>query len=253
MRGITGLRVLVTGGGQGIGRAVAERFRDEGARVVVNDVAAHDWAEAAGIGMAPGDISDEATAERVVAAAIGLLGGLDVLVNNAGVQKQCATHETLAADFDRVIAINLRGAYLCSRAAIRHFLAAGSPGSIINTTSVHEVIPKPEYVAYAASKAGLGAITRTLALEYGRRGIRVNAVAPGATETPMNPHLAEQAGRDRTGKRIPLGRPARPDEVAGAFVFLASEDAAYVTGHTLYVDGGMTLYNEFAPQSERHD
>ena len=250
MRGVSGLRVLVTGGGQGIGRAVAERFlrrgrARRGERGRGNPGVAAVGGRVSGSGLAVGDVSDEAAAERVVAGASRCSAGWMCSSTTPGIQKQCATDETLPADFDRVIAVNLRGAYLCSRLALRHFLAAGSRGSIINTTSVHEVIPKPGYVAYSASKAGLGAMTRTLALEYGRRGIRVNAVAPGSTETPMNPHLAEAAGRERSAKRIPLGRPARADEVAGAFVFLASEDAAYVTGHTLYVDGGLTLVQRF--------
>lgn len=255
MRGLRGLRVLVTGAGQGIGRAVAERFASEGARVALNDIRAGDAFVARVAAMAPaasgthlaiaGDVADEQDAGRIVAEAIAGLGGLDILVNNAGIQIETPSHEVSLETFERVIGVNMRGTFLCSRAALAHWVARGEKGSIINTSSVHQTMPKPGYLSYSASKGAIGNMTRTLALEYARHGIRVNAVAPGGTDTPLNPGLADPMERARADAMIPIGRVATPEEIAGAFAFLASADAAYVTGHTLVVDGGLSLQLPF--------
>jgi glucose 1-dehydrogenase len=176
---------------------------------------------------------------------LGALGSLDVLVNNAGIQKPSPSHELEAADFDRVIGVNLRGPFLCSREAIRHFLTRGG-GVIINNSSVHEIIPKPKYLSYSISKGGMHNLTRTLALEYADRGIRVNAVGPGAIVTPINrAWIDNPKARAEVESHIPMGRPGESAEIAGVFAFLASDEASYITGQTLFACGGLTLYPEF--------
>ncbi len=256
MRGLAGQRVLVTGAAQGIGLAVAERFAADGARIALNDredtpqlraaVAALPKVAAGPHAAAPGDVADEAAVERFVAQAVAALGGLDVLVSNAGLQVAAPSEALGMADFDRVLAVNLRGTVLCARAAIRVFLAAGRGGVVLNNSSVHEAIPKPGYLGYSASKGAVGNVTRTLALEFASRGIRVNAVAPGATVTPMNASwTGDAAARGIVERHIPLGRSAQAADIAACFAFLASADAAYITGQTIYVDGGLSLHAEF--------
>ena len=155
-------------------------------------------------------------------------------------------------DFDddaleRILAVNLLGAARCARAAIRHFLSRPGGGVIINTSSVHEIVPKPGFLAYSISKGGLGNLTRTLALEFAERGIRVNAVGPGATVTDLNSAWTQDpAKRAVVESHIPMGRAATPDELAPVFAFLASDEASYVTGQTLYACGGLTLHADFA-------
>jgi glucose 1-dehydrogenase len=145
-----------------------------------------------------------------------------------------------------VLAVNLRGAFLCSREAIRRFLADARPGTVINVSSVHQLIPKPSYLGYSVSKGGMQNLTSTLALEYAGRGIRVNAIAPGATITPINRAWVDDPVKAAmVAQHIPLGRAATADEIAGVCAFLASDDAAYITGQTIFVDGGLTLYADF--------
>jgi glucose 1-dehydrogenase len=193
-----------------------------------------------------GDVSNEDDVVRMVGEAVDGLGGIDVLVNNAGIQISRPTEELSSEDFDRVLAVNLRGAFMCAREAIRHFLAAGKPGSIVNISSVHQLIPKPGYVGYSASKGGMQNLTRTLALEYAGRGIRVNGIGPGATVTPINRAWIEDPEKRRqVEEHIPMQRAGDADEMAGVTAFLASDDAGYITGQTIFVDGGLTLYPSF--------
>jgi glucose 1-dehydrogenase len=262
LRGIEGKNVLVTGGSSGIGQAIAVRFAEYGANVAINYLRQPEEAAATeeqvqacvasvqrhGVKdvLVRGDVSNEDDVVRMVADAVDGLGGIDVLVNNAGIQISRPTEELSSDDFDRVLAVNLRGSFLCAREAIRHFLAEDKPGSIVNISSVHQLIPKPSYIGYSASKGGMQNLTRTLALEYAGRGIRVNGVGPGATVTPINrAWIDDPEKRRQVEEHIPMQRAGDADEMAGVTAFLASDDAAYVTGQTIFVDGGLTLFPSF--------
>jgi len=262
VRGLEGKNVLVTGGSSGIGQAIAVRFASYGANVAINYL--RDPQEAAdteeqvhacirklrqhGVRdvLVRGDVSKEDDAVRLVGEAAAELGGLDVLVNNAGIQISRPSHELPSADFDKVLAVNLRGAFLCAREAIRRFLRTGTPGVVVNVSSVHQRIPKPSYLGYSVSKGGMRNLTTTLALEYAAGGIRVNAIGPGATITPINrAWVDDPVKKAQVEAHIPIPRAGTADEMAGVACFLASDDAAYITGQTLYVDGGLTLYPSF--------
>ena len=260
MSNLKGKNVLITGATSGIGQAIAVRFAREGANVTINHRA--DVSEACETlnlvrqARMPGDmakcmpvqadVSNEEQVEAMVARTVQAFGSLDVLINNAGIQKVAPSHELEAADFDRVIGVNLRGPFLYSREAMRHFLARGGGGVILNNSSVHEMIPKPKYLSYSMSKGGLGNLTKTLALEYADRGIRVNAVGPGAVVTPINKAWIDNRKlRGEVESHIPMERAASAEEIAAVFAFLASDEASYITGQTLYACGGLTLYPEF--------
>jgi glucose 1-dehydrogenase len=257
MDGLQDKRVLVTGASSGIGKAIALRFAQEGAHVAVHYRTGIEGARAAvrqiqdlnpklRTSLIQADVSQEADVLRMFDVALRELGGVDILINNAGYQIAADSHEMSVADFANVLATNLTGAFLCARSAIRHMLAEAKPGAIVNVTSVHEIIPKPTYAGYSASKGGLRNLTRTLALEYARYGIRVNAIGPGATVTPMNAAwIDDDHKRAIVESHIPLGRAGTSEEMAAATAFLASDDAAYITGQTLFVDGGVTLFPEF--------
>lgn len=196
--------------------------------------------------LVPGDVSQEADVIAKVAMVVEHFGGLDILVNNAGIQTEAASHALSAASYDQIMSVNARGAFLCAREAIQHWLGTDHAGVIINVSSVHEIIPRPRYLSYAMSKAAMGALTKTLALEYAAQRIRVNAVAPGATVTPINQSWTEDPERQAVVEsHIPMQRVGFVEDVAAAVAFLASERAAYITGQTLYVDGGLTLYADF--------
>jgi glucose 1-dehydrogenase len=254
MTGLTGKTVLVTGASSGIGAAIAVRFAQEGARVAINhrsraerDDANKVLAETGGQGfLIQADIAHEAEVQAMIATAVAEFGRLDVLINNAGIQLPSPSHLIAMEDFDRVLNVNLRGTFVCCREAIRHFLSRPGGGVIVNNTSVHQIIPKPDYLPYAVSKSGLEGLTKTLALEYADRGIRVNSVGPGATVTPINNAWIENpAARQIVENHIPMGRAAEAAEIAAVFAFLASDDASYITGQTVFACGGLTLYPEF--------
>lgn len=259
---LEGKNVLITGASSGIGQAIAVRFAREGANVAINYRTGPEQAAATEVMVSEAcmavreagcrdlvvqaDISKEDQVKEMFARVIAAFGSIDVLVNNAGIQKPASSHEIELVDFDRVLNVNLRGAFLCCREAIRHFLARGGGGVILNNSSVHEIIPKPKYLPYSVSKGGMENLTTTLALEYASQGIRVNAVGPGAVVTPINSAWTDNPkARMEVESHIPMGRAANADEIAAVFAFLASDDASYVTGQTIFACGGLTLYPEF--------
>jgi len=260
--GLRGKNVLVTGGSSGIGQAIAVRFAEYGANVAINYLRQPEeakdteeqvhacTAKVAEMGvrdvLVGGDVSDEDDVVRMVGEAIEGLGGIDIVVNNAGIQISRPSEELSSADFDRVLAVNLRGSFMCAREAIRHLLAEEKGGSIVNVSSVHQLIPKPGYLGYSTSKGAMMNLTRTLALEYAGRGIRVNGIGPGATVTPINrAWIDDPVKRAQVEEHIPMQRAGEADEMAGVTCFLASDMAAYITGQTIFVDGGLTLFPSF--------
>src|SRR2546423_605663 len=259
MRGLKGKNILVTGGTSGIGQAIAVRFAEYGANVAINCLrqpgeaadteeqvhacASRVQQEGVRDALVQGDFSNEDDVVSMVAHAVSELDGVDILVNNAGIQISRPSEELSSADFDKVLAVNLRGAFLCAREAIRHFIEAEKRGVIINVSSVHQLIPKPDYLGYSVSKGGMQNLTRTLALEYAGRGIRVNGIGPGATITPINrAWIEDPVKKEQVESHIPMARAGTADEMGGVACFLASDDAAYITGQTIFVDGGLTLF-----------
>jgi glucose 1-dehydrogenase len=262
MPGLQGKNVLVTGGTSGIGQAIAVRFAEHGANVAINYLRTPDEAaetegqvhacvakvQRAGVRdvIVRGDVSKEDEVEAMIEQTVEELGSLDVLVNNAGIQISRPTEELSSADFEKVLAVNLNGAFLCARGAIQQFIDQETPGSVINVSSVHQLIPKPNYLGYSVSKGGMQNLTRTLALEFAGRGIRVNGIGPGATITPINRAWVDDPEKAAmVTQHIPLNRAGTADEMAGVACFLASDDGAYITGQTIFVDGGLTLFADF--------
>jgi len=248
-------RAVVTGGNSGIGEAIAIALADAGARVCVNYVVHPEAAEqvvarikgTGGDALAiAADVSELSQVERMFAALDRLWGGVDILVNNAGIDGPRAAGWDYPPDaWRRVLTINLEGAYACAREALRRMVPQRA-GVVVNLTSVHELIPWTGYAAYTASKAALSMLTKTLAQEAAPHEVRVVAIAPGAIQTPINAAAwSDPATRADLIRKIPMARMGQPDEIAKMVVVLASDVASYVTGTTVFVDGGMTLYPSF--------
>jgi 3-oxoacyl-[acyl-carrier protein] reductase len=248
MRRFEDKRVLITGAGRGIGRATAERFAAEGARLLLADrqaellnqtaeeIRTKHGAQVWAYGM---DVSKKAEVDGMVAFALAHLGGIDVLINNAGI---CLPEEDFLAireeNWDETIAVNLKGHFLVAQAVAREMVKAGS-GTIVNMSSTNGLVGEAGHAAYNASKGGILLLTKTMALELGPLGIRVNCLAPGYIVTPMSAALdSDNRMVNYARDKIPLTRVARPEEVAGVFAFLASDDASFINGEAIVIDGG---------------
>ena len=252
MSRLDGKKALVTGSTQGIGAACALRLAKEGADVVLNGrdpkkVPQELIAQIEALGRKAvylaADVGDAKGAAGLVDRAVEALGGLDLLVNNAGLEKRADFWDVTEEDYDLVMNVNLKGVFFAAQAFVRHRRTVQQPGAIVNMSSVHEEIAFPHFASYCASKGALRMLTRNLATELAPMGIRINNVAPGAIATPINTALLQNpAQRKALEAQIPLGRMGTPEDVAGLVAFLASDDAGYITGSTHFVDGGLTYH-----------
>ncbi|MCG1010865.1 glucose 1-dehydrogenase [Salinicoccus sp. ID82-1] len=249
---LKGRTAIVTGGSSGIGKSIVERFHEEGMNVVftyhsgdedankiVDDL---DSGEASVVTMKC-DVTKEQEIIDLVKQTIDQFGGFDVMVNNAGIQNDVRSHELSVDEFDKVINTNLRGTFIGTREAVKHYLDTDKKGSVINISSVHEIIPWPHYAHYTASKGGLKLLTQSMALEYSRLGIRINNIAPGSINTPINEDFfstpEEKEGADDF---VPMGYVGEPEHISNIAAFMASEQSVYITGQTIVADGGLSLY-----------
>jgi glucose 1-dehydrogenase len=255
--------VVVTGSSRGIGEAIALEFAKSGYNVLINSRSNRDLTTSreqilrnvngsTRVVSFPGDISQEDVSVNLMNKAEDELGNIDVLVNNAGINgPEKSVADISISEWDEVLNINLKGSFLCSREAIKRMLKYGTEQqldkkshdySIINISSVHQITPMPLAVPYAASKGGIEMLTKTLALEVADKGIRINAIAPGAIATMMNVDILQDENKKKKEEnKIPMHRIGEPSEIARVALFLASTEASYITGTTLYVDGGLTL------------
>jgi glucose 1-dehydrogenase len=261
---LDGRSAIVTGAAGGIGYAIAERFLDEGAKVIVADVdqkrgesAVRQLDQIGDVRFVRADMGIGADIENLVAAAIGAFGGIDILVNNAGIVHGADFLDIQEEDFDRVLNVNLKGSFLAGQAVARHMVErvknGGRPGAIINLSSVNAVFAIANQVPYSISKGGVNQLTKVMALSLAPYGIRVNAIGPGSIMTDMLASVnADPTARNRILSRTPMGRIGEPAEIAAIAAFLVSDDASYITGQTIYADGGRLPLNYTVPVKEEH-
>lgn len=250
---------IVTGGARGIGFAIARRFLEEGARVVIADcddetgpAAVKELDRLGPVRFVECDVAERLDVRNLIAATLDAYGEIDVLVNNAGILAGGDFLEAEEADFDKVLRVNLKGVFLVGQAVARHMVArakAGAPpGTIINMSSINAVVAIPNQVPYVVSKGGVDQLTKVMALSLAPYGIRVNAIGPGSIATELlDAIMRDPDGRRRVLARTPLGRIGDPREIAGVAVFLASDDSSYLTGETIYADGGRLALNYTVP------
>lgn len=252
MRKFDGKTVLITGAGRGIGRAIAVKFGQEGANVIVNDLRDDDNAketikqvEASGAKafFIAADISKVDSVQILINSAVLAFGQLNILVNNAGVEIRAPFWEITEQQYDIVMNVNLKGMFFLTQAFVKYLLQIKLPGVIVNNSSVHEELPFPNFTVYCASKGGMQMVMRNLAVELGPLNIRINNVAPGAIKTPINADLLSKPELiGALQNNISLKRLGEPEDVANVIAFLASDEAKYVTGSTYYVDGGLAYH-----------
>ncbi|MGE5147349.1 MAG: SDR family NAD(P)-dependent oxidoreductase [Candidatus Eiseniibacteriota bacterium] len=256
---LSGKVAAITGAARGIGRACAERFLDDGVKVVISDVDAEALANTAAelgrldqLRAMPGDVAKRADVDRLVATAAKEFGRLDIMVNNAGVARNQDILEISEKDFDDVLAVNLKGAFFGVQAAARQMIAQGGGGVIINMSSVNALLAIPTLATYAISKGGMKQLTSVAAVALAPHNIRVVAVGPGTILTDMvaTAIFNSEVARKSVLSRTPIGRGGEPSEVASVVAFLASDDASYITGQTIYPDGGRLILNYTVPVKE---
>lgn len=252
----SGKVAVITGAARGIGRACAERFLSEGAKVVIGDIDAARLAETAGnlggsdrVFGVPTDVSQKADVDALIAAAVSSFGRVDIMVNNAGIAIVRDYLDISPEEFDHVLGVNLKGAFLGTQAAARQMIAQGQGGVIVNMSSINSGLANPNLATYAISKGGMNQVTSTAAVSFAPHGIRVCGVGPGtiATEMIEGAFTKRAGGNDTILSRTPLGRLGQPEEIASVVAFLASDDASYFTGETIYPDGGRRVLNYTVP------
>ena len=252
----SGKVAVITGAARGIGRACAERFLSEGAQVVIGDIDAARLTETAGtlggpdrVLAVPTDVSRKEQVDALIAAAVAAFGRVDIMVNNAGIAIVRDYLDISPDEFDHVLGVNLKGAFLGTQAAARQMIAQGQGGVIVNMSSINSGLANPNLATYAISKGGMNQVTSTAAVSFAPHGIRVCGVGPGtiATEMIEGAFTKRAGGNDTILSRTPLGRLGQPEEIASVVAFLASDDASYFTGETIYPDGGRRVLNYTVP------